>query len=184
MAALLLASSGWLAALALLARARARDELVARACHELRSPLTAARLALEAGRGAAVVELQLRRAGLALDDLAASRRGRRASEVVEAVPVAEALDAVRASWAPVAAGLGAELCVEPFPTACFVRADRLRLSQALGNLVANALEHGAGPVTVRARAADGLLRIEVTDAGPGLPAPVETLAAAARAGRG
>src|SRR3954465_10174351 len=67
----LVAIVGWLAALALLARARAREELVARACHELRSPLTAARLALEAGRAPATVELQPRPAGRA----AAAPRG-------------------------------------------------------------------------------------------------------------
>src|SRR5438067_1487934 len=56
---------GWMAALALLARSRARAELVARACHELRSPLTAARLAAEAGRSPGV------------DALAACARGGR-----------------------------------------------------------------------------------------------------------
>src|SRR4051795_2515187 len=71
----LVALSGWMAALALLTRARARAELVARACHELRSPLTAARLALESDRGAGVVELQLRRAGHAVDELCAARAG-------------------------------------------------------------------------------------------------------------
>src|SRR4051795_3686501 len=147
----LVALSGWMAALALLTRARARAELVARACHELRSPLTAARLALEGERGAGVVELQLRRAGVALDDLCAARRGRRAETLVEIVEMGEVLDGVRASWGPVAERLGAELEVAGPSGSCFVRADRLRLAQALGNLVANALEHGTGPVSVRAR---------------------------------
>ena len=40
------------------------------------------------------------------------------------------------------------------------------------NLVANAIEHGGGEVRVRARAAaGGGARVEVTDGGPGLPAP-------------
>src|SRR5689334_25189587 len=102
----LLAMTGWLAALALLARLRARQELIARACHELRSPLTAARLALEAGRAPGVVELELRRAGRAVDDLCAARRGRRAAELVEPVEAGELLGGVRASWEPVAEGLG------------------------------------------------------------------------------
>ena len=178
------ASVGWLCALALLARLRAREELVARACHELRSPLTAARLALEAGRGTGTVELQLRRVGRALDDLGAARRGRRAAELVEPVEAGELLDGVRASWGPVAAGLGRPLEVEDLTGPCFVRADRLRLAQAVGNLVANALEHGAGPVSVRAMQVTGLLRIDVEDAGSGLPATVDALAALARAGRG
>src|SRR3954451_8448504 len=69
-------------------------ELVARACHELRGPLTAAHLAPHAGArhadaGAgdrlAAIELELRRAGLALDDLAAARAGRRAGDRDEIV---------------------------------------------------------------------------------------------------
>src|SRR4051812_22025661 len=180
----LAAITGWLAALALVARLRAREELVARACHELRSPLPAARLARGAGRAPATVELQLRGAGRALDDLGAARRGRRAAELVEPVEAGELLDGVRASWGPIAAGLGRRLEVEDLTAPCFVRADRLRLAQAVGNLVANALEHGAGPVAVRAREVTGLLRIDVEDAGGGLPAPVDALAALARGGRG
>ena len=43
-----------------------------------------------------------------------------------------------------------ELLFDPAgPTRCVVHADRLRLTQAVGNLVLNALEHGAGPVRLR-----------------------------------
>src|SRR5213080_1057479 len=105
----MVACVGWLAAAVLLARARAREELVARACHELRSPLTAAWLALESGRAPGVVELELRRAGRAVDDLCAARRGRRAAELVEPVEAGELLGGVRAAWEPVAGGLGRTL---------------------------------------------------------------------------
>ena len=64
-----------------------------------------------------------------------------------------------------------------------VHADRLRLTQAVGNLVLNALEHGAGPVRVRAHATRTYARIEVRDQGPGLPAPVAELAGGLHAGR-
>jgi signal transduction histidine kinase len=50
--------------------------------------------------------------------------------------------------------------------------------------VANAIEHGHGPVEVRGRASGKRVRIEVIDCGPGLPAPVAELARLARAGRG
>src|SRR4051794_37860384 len=95
-----LVEMGWALAFAcaglsalVLARARAREELVARACHELRSPLTAARLAVHslgaaapaAPRPLAVLDLELRRAALALDDLAAARDGARASDLAEAL---------------------------------------------------------------------------------------------------
>jgi signal transduction histidine kinase len=65
-----------------------------------------------------------------------------------------------------------------------VRGDRVRLAQAVGNLLANALEHGAGTVEVGARSASGRVRIEVSDEGDGLPAPVAELTSRARGGIG
>jgi two-component system, OmpR family, sensor kinase len=46
-------------------------------------------------------------------------------------------------------------------------ADPLRIRQALGNLVDNALRHGGGDVVLRAHAQDGGVAIEVSDGGPG-----------------
>jgi signal transduction histidine kinase len=46
-----------------------------------------------------------------------------------------------------------------------VVADPARLSQALDNLILNALEHGGPNVTVEARAAGGKLRISIADDG-------------------
>jgi signal transduction histidine kinase len=60
----------------------------------------------------------------------------------------------------------------------------VRLAQAIGNLLANALEHGSGVVEVGARSIAGRVRIEVSDEGAGLPAPVAELARRPRAGRG
>ena len=85
---------------------RRRRELVARACHELRGPLTAVRLSLatmERRREApperlAVLDLELRRAGLALDDFAAARSGRRTIDRTEPVEVAELLEEQFDSW--------------------------------------------------------------------------------------
>jgi signal transduction histidine kinase len=47
--------------------------------------------------------------------------------------------------------------------------DRLRLEQALGSLVDNALRHGGGDVTLSARRDNGSVELHVTDAGRGLP---------------
>ena len=197
-----LAVAGWAAALAALGVAAGlracmarRLALVAQAAHELRGPLGAALLGLHgvvsdaAGRRrVAAVELELRRAGLALADLDAAPRGRRAPDRAEAVDVgallAEAVDA----WRPLACAFATELIVDDRAAHMLVRADRLRLTQAVGNLVLNALEHGAGPVRIRVHPAGGRVRIEVRDHGPGLPASIAALTGdglhAARRGHG
>jgi signal transduction histidine kinase len=48
-------------------------------------------------------------------------------------------------------------------------ADRLRIDQAIGTLVDNALRYGAGTITLSARRADGRVEIHVTDEGEGFP---------------
>jgi two-component system OmpR family sensor kinase len=48
-------------------------------------------------------------------------------------------------------------------------ADRLRLEQALGNLVDNALRHGGGTIRLEAQARDGATMLEVSDEGEGFP---------------
>lgn len=183
------AVSAWMLALR-------RLERIARAVHELRGPMTAARLALHtAGRergwvGLAPVDHELARAAIALDDLEAARCGRPPRVVAEAVDAHDLLEQVLASWAPLAWPTGRGLRIdEPllgFGTGpLVVRGDRARLAQALGNLVGNALEHGTGTVVLRVRAGTGgRVCFEVQDAGPGLPASVSALARRRRAGRG
>ena len=48
-----------------------------------------------------------------------------------------------------------------------VTADRLRLEQALSNLVHNALRHGGGAITVSARSQNGTAELHVVDEGEG-----------------
>jgi len=50
-------------------------------------------------------------------------------------------------------------------------ADPLRLRQALGNLVDNALRHGSGTVHLTARSREEAVEIEVADEGPGFTPP-------------
>jgi len=187
------ALAGWAAALCacggaswLWTQLSRRVELVADAGHELRGPLCAARLGLH-GLGdeerASAVDLELRRAALALDELVAAGRGRRLGPRVGLVDVGALLDDGAEAWQPLAAAFGGVVIVEPMRGRALVRADPGRLAQACGNLVANAVEHGGSPVRVRGRVVAGRVRIEVSDTGPGLPAPVAELVARRR-GRG
>src|SRR5207247_7621223 len=50
-----------------------------------------------------------------------------------------------------------------------VRADRLRLEQALGNLVDNALRYGGDEIRLEAVAQNGSAELHVRDDGPGFP---------------
>ena len=187
------ALSGWLLAawaiVALAAQHRGagrRAELVARACHEIRGPLTAARLGMHfIGDHPRIraVDAELRRVARALDDLDAARAGRRARDDDESIEVARLLADAALAWDPVARERGARVSVVG-ADGLVVRGDRTRLAQACGNLLANAVEHGGGAIELRASAVGRRVRIEVADHGPGLPAPVARLAARARAGRG
>jgi signal transduction histidine kinase len=171
---------------------RRRRELVARACHELRGPLTAAHLALHGGARSgepaparvAAVERELDRAAIALEDLSAACHGHRAPDRDEPVDVGDLLAYQALTWRMVAGVFGCRVELAEPRSGAVVRGDRVRLTQAVGNLVANALEHGDGRVRLRARAQGDRVRIEVDDEGPGLPAPVGDLTRRPRAGRG
>jgi signal transduction histidine kinase len=173
-------------------RAAARAELVARAAHELRGPLAAAHLGLQSlarQTGVqrwrlAIVDVQLQRAALAVADLAAAPRGGRAADRTGLVEVAELLEEQVRAWRPMAGAYGCELTLAPVSPETQVRGDRVRLAQAVGNVVGNAIEHGRGRIELSARHFGERVRIEVVDDGPGLPAPVADLAARPRAGRG
>jgi signal transduction histidine kinase len=52
-----------------------------------------------------------------------------------------------------------------------VNADPQRVEQALGNLVENALRHGAGEVVLTAEPGDAAVELHVLDDGPGFPPP-------------
>jgi signal transduction histidine kinase len=206
-------SAGWAAALALgaiaawqQARGDRERRRVARAGHELRGPLCAARLGLhglQAGEDvpqrAAAIELELSRAGRALDDLARARgRARRRRrqgqgqrrerheerDRKELVDVGALAAEAAPTWRALAVARGASLDLRAPSGAAIVVADPIRLLGALGNLVANAVEHGGGRVRVTVAAAAGRVRVEVADEGPGLAAPVERLVGAAERSRG
>lgn len=177
-----------------LARLRGRMEAVARAEHELRGPATALELVCQrmrrdpAGRGhAAMIEAQLDRLRAGLAELEAARAGRRAEPArgaVRATDVRAKARAAFASWEGARGGGAFEWPGGPV----IAPVDRGELGRALGNLLANAAEHGSGDVRVKGRALPETVRIEIRngngrDAG-GPSAPARDPAAAVERGRG
>lgn len=169
-----LAVGGWLAAVVLAVLVldlRRRLELVARAEHELRGPLGALAMASErvrrGGTGselAGLIEAQLDRSRAGLADLSNARRRRKPMDVKgRRVALHGFVRHAAAGWRPVAANAGRNVRFDWRAGRAEVAADRGRLAQALGNLLSNAIEHGAGEVEVRGRRVGGRVRIEVAD---------------------
>jgi signal transduction histidine kinase len=154
---------------------------VSDASHELRTPLALLRteleLALRRTRTHEELEAAVRSAAeetdrlssLAEDLLLVARADQGALPVhPEHVRSRALFDRVAERFASRAGQLGRDVRVAgedvPFD------ADPARLEQALGNLVANALVHGAGTVELSARRSNGHVELHVTDEGSGLPA--------------
>ena len=157
---------GWAAAGALCAASlvlRRRLELVADAEHELRGPVAALALAAEAAGSTAGVLCHLDRLRLGLADLTAARRGRRAGPAPVRLPLDELLGQVAAGWEPAARRAGCHLRLVQPPGGLLVDADPSRLRQALGNVLANAVEHGGSEIELRALPSAGGVRVEVCD---------------------
>ncbi|WP_242344617.1 hybrid sensor histidine kinase/response regulator [Anaeromyxobacter terrae] len=167
---------------------RVRDEFMAVASHELKTPITSLQLRLEAlGRELAGCEPRL----AAKLDAALRQTGRLAGLVDGLLDVSriasghmrlsrEELDLSRLSrelgarFAPDARRAGCLLSIVA-PAPVIGRFDRLRVEQLLSSLLSNALKYGAGkPVHVDVTAAEGVARLEVRDEGIGIdPADVE-----------
>jgi signal transduction histidine kinase len=168
---LVLALAGLGAAAAAVSRLRSRLEAVARAEHELRGPATALLLACErlardpsAGQHVAVLGAQLDRLVAGLADLQAARTGRRPTAVRDSVDLGSYTRSTLAVWeGPVRVSLDWRL------GPARIAADRGRLAQVLGNVIANAAEHGAGEVRVRGRRGANGVRVEVSNPHPERP---------------
>jgi signal transduction histidine kinase len=169
--------AGWLMALVLalaVVRLRRRLELVAEAGHELRGPVGALSYAVawlrrEPGgvRRALRFEAELERMRAGLADLDAARAGRRAPPRPQTMALERLVNGAAAGWRAAVTGAGRGVTVRWEAGRAQVRADRSRLSQALGNLLANAAEHGSGPIEVRAlRHGPRAVRVEIRDSGP------------------
>jgi heavy metal sensor kinase len=163
---------------AALARER---RFVSDASHELRTPLATLRaeleLALRRRRSKAELEAavasaaeEAERLSQLAEDLLVLARSDDGSLPVrrERLPAAKLLADVRERYARRAAEAGRSIAVEA-PDELQLDADRLRVEQAVGNLVENALRHGAGRILLAAHQRQDRVELHVHDQGPGFP---------------
>ena len=168
-------------------RARELEQFASRVAHDIRGPLTPARLAMEAAMRSLPEEQPARRTltrGVRslrvvddmVDGLLAFARRDVGADVETSSRVRETLDDVLTASESFAAEEQVTIEVEPFdnPNAACARGV---LSSILSNLVRNAITHMGDSterrVTLRIAERGGMVHIEVTDTGPGLPAGME-----------
>jgi heavy metal sensor kinase len=151
------------------------------ASHELRTPLALQKAELElalrharnpdelrAAIASAISEAD-RLSQLADDLLVLARSDKGTLAVkVEQIEVAELIASLGERFRERAEAAQVRLEADS-PGGLFVEGDRLRLEQALGNLIDNALRHGGGPVRLWGRRVDSAAELHVSDSGPGFP---------------
>jgi two-component system, OmpR family, sensor kinase len=156
---------------------------VADASHELRTPLallkTELELALRRPRSIEELEQALRSAAAGTDHLtrlaedllvlARSDRGRLPLRRAR-VSAAGLLSEVAARFGPEAEKVGRTIDVDA-PNGLELVGDAVRLEQAVGNLVENALHHGRGSIHLSAFESDARVEVHVRDEGAGFPPP-------------
>jgi signal transduction histidine kinase len=134
--------------------------------HELRRPLQALALMAPPGdspAGEGPVEM----AAAALTALEREINGERGPEVRGLVPLLPLLESARRRWAGQAAMRGTALALRWDAGEAMVEGNRLELAAALDNLIANALEHGGGPIELAADLVGERICLAVVDSGNG-----------------
>jgi signal transduction histidine kinase len=148
---------------------------VADASHELRTPLALLRTELELARRRPRTPDELR---VALDSAAVEvdRLSRLAEDLLVLARADEGRLALRREpisvhdlLETVARRFGTQIDVAA-PDGETIAGDRLRLEQALGNLVDNAQRYGGGTIRLEAERRDSRMELRVTDEGNGFPA--------------
>jgi diguanylate cyclase (GGDEF)-like protein len=158
----------------------AKSRFLAAASHDLRQPMHALGLFLQALRQGKLAERErklVENIGESFDAMdglfnALLDISRLDAGVVEpravSFPVTRLLDRMRTDYGPQAARKGLALMIHPCHA--FVRSDPVLLEEIVGNLVSNAIRYTAtGRVVVGCRRAAGMLRVEVWDTGRGIP---------------
>jgi signal transduction histidine kinase len=159
---------------------------VADASHELRGPLAVLRTELElavrqerppeelrSALSSAAEEVD-RLSQLAEDLLVIARFDQGRLPIArERVELRTLLERVRERFIRRGKEAGREILIDA-PAGAAAELDPLRIEQALGNLIENALRHGSGEVELSARGSDGATVFEVSDEGPGFPRGFET----------
>jgi signal transduction histidine kinase len=153
---------------------------VADASHELRTPLAILRteleLALAEGRSPEELRAAIASAAEETDRLtqlsedlltiAQTERGELPLRLAR-VDLTELLEGVSQRFERRAAEAGR--AIEVAGPALAIRGDRLRLDQAIGNVVDNSLRYGEGTISLEVGAVDQGIEIRVRDRGPGFP---------------
>jgi NtrC-family two-component system sensor histidine kinase KinB len=162
-----------------------REQLMATLSHELRTPLTSLRMAVDLLRRQTVPADDqpgvLAAAGedvARLEDMAARlldvSRSRATTIALDRgqVHLNEVVDRCARIFALQARERGITIQTAVDPSELHVTGDATKLTWALSNLIANALRYTArgGSVEIIGSSHDGIVRLSVTDTGPGIPA--------------
>lgn len=140
------------------------------ASHQLKTPLAALRLDLEArelnGEEIGETLIQVERLERTIDTLLAAARDEPSDR--QSFGLGEMLDEVRQRWVGPFAELGRSLAAEASRGGDQAVASRTVVEEILDVLLDNAMRHGGGTVRVSCRPIGGQLAVDVSDEGPGI----------------
>ena len=161
---------------------------VADASHEIRTPIAVIKMELDGALRAGDHETEVREALVAAVE-ECDRLAQMAEDLLviarasdgqlplrpELIHAAKFLESVRERFRDRADEYGRTIAIEASPD-LVTWGDAVRLRQALGNLVDNALRHGKGDVVIAARESGAGVELEVVDDGPGFGLDLSTRA--------
>jgi signal transduction histidine kinase len=144
-------------------REKSRRRVLNEHLHELRRPLQALTLAARPAENGGPDPLELALA--ALRDLDREVNG--GPPALRRRPVEARMLAIAAAerWRARVAAAGRRIAVRWACEDELADVDPVRVAQALDNLIANALEHGGGPITIEGRRRRGRIELAVRDGG-------------------